>query len=525
MKRLKILFALALCFGLPSCTYLKHAAIQSNYSRIQKASPSQVNLKHMLDRDMYFVYGKTTANTHHFVDLPMAIAAYSSKYRENERVDTMYFIGTETHYGLNLPAGDYRLLVYADGNKNQLYENTEVVAIKEINLDSYQAQEKVVGHIDISLGDYERVDWAENIRVPDQETVKQSLYYPTGTIRELKDSIFDASVATLGMYDPTSFLECAPTMFYALEEEISYKIPVVFVHGVDGSPRQFETIINQLDSTLYKPWFFYYPSGADLDQLADFFYDIFLSGKVIPLGEMPMIVVAHSMGGLIVRSAINRYQSKSDENKVALFISIATPFGGHPAAAAGEEKGIIVLPAWRDLNPNSRFIDSLYSPPLPQFIEHQLYYAYRNTSAVKLGQNSDGVVPLSSQLDTRAQSQSSEQFGFNSNHVEILRNQDMIDLLLKNVAEVKNVFPQSHLEVLNQGGFVVDFGDKFSPQARHTVNTLGRYMVALAKGTITPINKYQEKFVRVANGEERATTEVEKIYLYVEKNYPAVTQQ
>jgi len=110
-------------------------------------------------------------------------------------------------------------------------------------------------------------------------------------------------MATLGMYESAAFLELAPMLFYALEEDIGYKIPVIFVHGINGSPREFAEIVKHLDRRLYRPWFFYYPSGNDLGQLSEFFYNIFLSGKVIPLYQTPTVIVAHSMGGVIVRDA------------------------------------------------------------------------------------------------------------------------------------------------------------------------------------------------------------------------------
>ena len=87
----------------------------------------------------------------------------------------------------------------------------------------------------------------------------------------LDDPIFDSSFSTLGMYDPASFLEQAPTAFYALEEDLGYKIPVVFVHGIAGSAREFENFVEHLDRVRYKPWFFHYPAGGDLDQLAELF--------------------------------------------------------------------------------------------------------------------------------------------------------------------------------------------------------------------------------------------------------------
>jgi hypothetical protein len=56
-------------------------------------------------------------------------------------------------------------------------------------------------------------------------------------------------------------MERAPMMFYALEEDLGYKVPVVFVHGIDGSPRDFAEIVARLDPTRYRPWFFFFPPG------------------------------------------------------------------------------------------------------------------------------------------------------------------------------------------------------------------------------------------------------------------------
>lgn len=71
-------------------------------------------------------------------------------------------------------------------------------------------------------------------------------------------------------YDPASFLENAPTMFYALEEDLEFKIPVVFFHGIGGSIRDFEPIVNQIDRERYKPWFSTTPPVATWTNLRNF---------------------------------------------------------------------------------------------------------------------------------------------------------------------------------------------------------------------------------------------------------------
>lgn len=515
-------FCLILPFLLSSCSHLKYASIQAEYSRIQNAEPGQVNLKHMIERDNFAVFGRTNDELDRYGDHYLAIVAYSSKFKVNERVDTMFFAGVGTHYGLTLPEGDYTLLVIADIDKNRILDSSEVVGQKIIELNVANDPNKILGHVDIQLTAPQRIDWVEEIAMPEIAEPEKSLFYPGGSIRNLDDPIFDEKIATLGMYDPASFSERAPTNFYALEEDLAYKIPVVFVHGIGGSARAFLPIIDRLDRKRYKPWFYYYPSGGDLEQLGDLFYNIFLSGKLVSQSTMPMIIVAHSMGGLVVREALNKYGDKAGENRVELFISIATPFGGHPAAATGEKHGLIVLPAWRDVNPSSKFIQQLYRKALPEYVNHHLIYAYQNSGVVKLSENSDGVVPLSSQLHPTIQKQSSEQFGFNSNHTEILENDELITYVLDQMKGVNNVFPEDHLRYCFMGGYEVDLSDDYSPLAKFVIRKYGKYWMAVSNGTLKPFYKEQEDFVKVIKGEVSAKRDVVKGWLKFMGEYPEI---
>lgn len=434
----------------------------------------------------------------------------------------MYFAGAGTHFGLNLPEGDYQLLVFVDRDKNQIFDQTEVIGQKAISLNPMTSPDKVLDRIEIQLSSPFRVDWAEAISKPNIAEPQQSLFFPTGSIRRLDDPLFSENIATLGMYDPASFLEKAPTMFYALEEDLGFKIPVVFVHGIGGSVRAFEPIVNRLDRERYKPWFFYYPSGGNLDQLAEFFHRIFLSGRVVKLGEMPMIIIAHSMGGLIVREALNKYDNSQQENKIGLLVTIATPFAGHPAAASGEKHGLIVLPSWHDLNPENHFIKKLFRKSLPKTIEHQLIYAYDNPATLKISKNSDGVVPLSSQLRLEAQQQATGQLGFESSHTGILENEEMINYIFKCMDRVKNFYPESHLEALRRGGYDVELTDDYSPVGQYIIKSVGRYYMAISNGTLKPFFPEQERFLRVIKGEESPKYEAVEDWLRFLKEYPDI---
>lgn len=237
---------------------------------------------------------------------------------------------------------------------------------------------------------------------------------------------------------------------------------------------------------------------------------------------MPLIVVAHSMGGLIVRESINQYEGNDIENRLKLFVTIASPLGGHPDAKAGVENGLIVLPAWRDLDPSSTFIQNLYARPLPDDVKHHLFYAYHNSDTLKLGENSDGVVPLSSQLHQIAQQQSTRQLGFKSGHVDILNNQDMIDSLLKSMSEVIGVFPDEHIEMLTNAGLDLPLDDTYDPKTKHLLSYAGQYIVKLLSGEIQTIHHHQVEFLEAITGKTTATSSIEKDFVRLIQEHPEI---
>ena len=506
---LRLFFLVLLIMGVSACTYLKYAAVQKHYARIQNIDPSQVNLKHMLDRDTYFVYGKIISENGLYANTEMAVAAYSDKFKKRERVDTMFLRGTGTHYGLNLPEGRYSILVFADINNNKIFENTEVVSKNEVNVNNELAPDKILSRTNLKLSYAQSIKTLSAITRKHATELSTSFYYPTGTIRSINDPIFDDNMSILGMYDPASFLENAPTMFYALEEDTSYKVPVIFVHGIGGNIRSFSPIIEKLDPQRFKAWFFYYPSGGDLDQLASFFYDIFLSGNVIGVNEMPMVVVSHSMGGLVVREALNKYENKAGENKVKIWASLASPLGGLSSAEKGVKHGIIVLPSWRDLNHNGEFISRLYRKPLPDFVDHSLYYAYEDSNNKEAG---DGVVPLASQLHASAKADAYNTFGVHGSHTSILEDNAVIQDILAEASRVKNIFPDSHLEIIAKGGFDIGPYKNYSPRLQHAIQNIGKYVIALADGDIQPFHPKQKVFLRVLEGEAGVGSAIDKEY-------------
>jgi pimeloyl-ACP methyl ester carboxylesterase len=77
-------------------------------------------------------------------------------------------------------------------------------------------------------------------------------------------------------------------------------------------------------------------------------------------------VVAHSMGGLVARRAIEEQAIATGTSFVPRFVSISTPWGGHAAASGGIRHLKKPVPSWLDVAPGSQFLNEMYSERLPQ---------------------------------------------------------------------------------------------------------------------------------------------------------------
>ena len=244
-----------------------------------------------------------------------------------------------------------------------------------------------------------------------------------GRVTTLDDPRFSRDNYSMGLWKPIDFLDHAEGGLFFLQEYQQGKVPVLFVHGVNGGPTDWEKVIESLDKQLFQSWVFYYPSGLRLDMISDYLVEA-VSRLQHKHGFTEFYVIAHSMGGLVTRSFVKKYVEHAPENskRLRLVMTVNSPMAGMPAAASGVKHLPIVVPCWRDVEPNSAFLKGIHTWKWPQEIPYHLVFSYTT------GKSSDGVVSLQSQVPLKLQSESIRMYAFNNDHVGTLNDNNFLAL-------------------------------------------------------------------------------------------------
>jgi pimeloyl-ACP methyl ester carboxylesterase len=236
----------------------------------------------------------------------------------------------------------------------------------------------------------------------------------TGEIVSLDDPRFSREIATLGLWKPLSFIDQVGVGLYLLAPPSEDRIPVIFIHGAGGTPIEFAALTDSLDGVGFQPWVLHYPSGLRLDIVSDYLVkSINLLENKYPFKSFYLI--SHSMGGLVMRSAVKKYLSSEHQSVIGLAMTINSPMDGMASAKFGVSSSPIVVPSWRDIAKSSSFIRNISDWPWPEEIPYHLVFSYEN------GKGDDGVVDLESQIPLSLQSEATRLYGFNAGHASILR--------------------------------------------------------------------------------------------------------
>ena len=246
-----------------------------------------------------------------------------------------------------------------------------------------------------------------------------------GAIASLTDERFEKKFATMGLWKPLRYsLELGPGLFLLAPHDPK-KTPVLFVHGIGGSPRAWQKIIDSLDRDRFEHCIFQYASGLPLAANVEYLFDAVTQLRLVH-HVTAMHLVAHSMGGLVSQEFLNRHATGAT-NYLKSFTSLSTPWGGHSAARLGVKFSPAVVPVWRDVAPDSEYLARIRRSKLPTGLPHYLFFGHKGAVATAPGAD-DGVITVVSQREPAALRRASKVYGFRASHVGILSDKTVLRL-------------------------------------------------------------------------------------------------
>jgi pimeloyl-ACP methyl ester carboxylesterase len=238
-----------------------------------------------------------------------------------------------------------------------------------------------------------------------------------GEIRALDHPGFARAEAQNGLWMPYATLESGGAGIYFLEPYDPTRIPVLFVHGIGGSPRDFRTMLAALDRSRFQAWVFHYPTGLRLHTASRA-----LRGILAELQREyrfdTLFIAAHSMGGLVSRGYLVEALRDSAGGHARLLVTFSSPWEGNAWAQVGARFMPGPPGSWIDLSPESDFLVSLQEPLGP--VPHYVFFGFRRSPSLLTSQSSDGAIAMSSQIPAWIQEQAERCWGFDTDHVGIL---------------------------------------------------------------------------------------------------------
>jgi hypothetical protein len=346
---------------------------------------------------------------------------------------------TPGSFAFPVAPGRYRLGAYEDRNQNRLLDPGERM------LDPRFGQPLELGRGEVARQDLvlaadattppglvASIDVRGTIARTPREQLEFSLWAWTvqGEVCENpRDARFGLASAQRGLWQTMDFLNEGLAGIYFLAPYDPERIPVLFVHGLAGTPQQLLPLMEGLDAERFQPWFYFYPSGFPLDRIAGHLSAL-LARLQVAHGFDALAVVAHSAGGLVARAAVLDYARETQRDDVRLLVTLATPWGGQASAAGAAGARVELPPSFQDMSPSSEFLRRLFYEdaglgtlrPLPDAVEFHMLIGFRMRSRSRIA--NDGTVTLASQALPAAQGQATSLRALDAGHVDILEHPD-----------------------------------------------------------------------------------------------------
>jgi pimeloyl-ACP methyl ester carboxylesterase len=374
--------------------------------------PSAGLLADLQPEDCYLLWGRVVLNRD--PKGPLLVVAVTDKFRKREIVASRILDAPAEDYQVYLPEGRYDLYFFADLDRNGYFDAHEMVGqtsgepIEVSKADVKDGMTVNGPSFKLDLNGPTKTELPIQIKVREQANVFASLDH----------DFFDPKYGLKGLYDPKSLIAHTQRFFFSLEKFDRDKTLVLFVHGIGGTPRDFKYLVDGLDKTLYQPWFYFYPSGMPLQKLGSLLGETFKRiNKTQRYRHDRIIVVAHSIGGLVALSGLNQLCTDGAPPYLKGYISFNSPYGGVEAAKMAGKMPVVV-PSWADIAAGSPFLERLYQGNAPRDIPFYLFFGY------KTGDSSDGTIALQSQLEPKIHLTAFKSYGFHATHVGILNDEE-----------------------------------------------------------------------------------------------------
>ncbi len=324
-----------------------------------------------------------------------------------------------------LTKADYVIFAFSDTNGDFAYQAGEPAA---------RIDDPFINWFSDMPGQ-DRVDYAalqiEEIKLAKTTVLEQKLDFSLTELRKdarvsdnflrivsWDDEMFSEENASRGLWEPIWFQEEIGYGLYVLKEFDPTKKSILLVHGITDTPRVFETLADAIPAD-YQVLLFHYPSGFPLEYTAYILNHAI--DELIRRDQIPQLdIIAHSMGGLVSKGLLVQADDALRQ-KLRLFISIASPFGGHASAAAGTKWSPVVAPVWWAMAPDSSYLQVTDELDLSQGPRHHLIYSFSHETGGE-NEGDDGVVTVKSQLTASAQRNATALYGIADNHTGVPHN-------------------------------------------------------------------------------------------------------
>ena len=331
-------------------------------------------------------------------------------------------------YGFFAPPGRYVVGAFVDASRDGEYQRGEPAAY--VGMDTGSPVRVVLppgGRVTVDRMVIKAAVERERTEEVVDATAKATANI--GKVATLADPVFSRDSASMGYWRPVDYLRQLGGGLFMLQEYEAGKTPVVFVHGADGTALDFEAVIASLDRGRFQPWVLQYPSGIRLEIVSNYLLNALTQLQTRHQFD-GMVLVAHSMGGLVARSFVMRNHESGSPVRILLAMTVNSPLHGMRSAQSGVAHSPIVLPSWRDVAYDSEFVRKILGWPWPKEIPYHLVFSFEQ------GKGSDGVVALDIALPPSVQAEATRMRGFVAEHTGVLQQAAFLEYFKETLARI-----------------------------------------------------------------------------------------